>query len=212
MRLDDFTDIKYTKEDNGICTATISRPERRNALSQLTFLELFYVLEDMEKDNDAKVLILTGDPKGRAFTSGGYFSPDALKEVPKEIAQDIQYNDVAQKRLAMRLFTFYKPVITAINGLAIGAGTTMPLMGADLIYMAEDAWMGFYFNKRAIIPEFSLSFVLPFYLGFQKAKELLYLSDRITAKQAFKLGLVNSVLPNDQLMQFTREQALKLIL
>ena len=211
MKIEDFEDIFYTKEENGICTATISRPERRNAMSLVTFLELFYVLEDMEKDKNAKVLIITGDPKGRAFSSGGYFVPDLIQTIDKEVAKDIDFADIAQKRLAMRMFTFYKPVIAAINGLAIGGGFTMLLLGADLIYMAEEAWIGFYFNKRAIIPEFSLSFLLPFYLGFQKAKEILYLSDKIPAQQAFELGLVNKILPNDQLIQFARNQALKLI-
>ena len=73
MRIEDFEDIIYEKEDNGICTATISRPEARNAVTYISFLELYYVLEDMEKDKSARVLILTGDPKGNAFTSGGYF-------------------------------------------------------------------------------------------------------------------------------------------
>lgn len=211
MKIEDFEDIKYEKEENGICTATISRPERRNAMSPVTFLELFYVLEDMEKDENAKVLIITGDPKGRAFSSGGYFVPNFAQTIDKEIAKDIDFADIAQKRLAMRMFTFNKPIIAAINGLAIGGGFTMLLLGADLIYMADDAWIGFYFNKRAIIPEFGLSFLLPFYLGFQKAKEILYLSDKIPAEQAFEIGLVNKILPNDQLIQFARSQAFKLI-
>jgi enoyl-CoA hydratase/carnithine racemase len=211
MKIEDFEDIVYKKEDNGICTVTISRPERRNAMSPVTFLELFYVLEDMEQDENAKVLIITGDPKGRAFSSGGYFVPNFIETIDKEIAKDIDFADVAQKRLAMRMFTFNKPVIAAINGLAIGGGFTMLLLGADLIYMADDAWIGFYFNKRAIIPEFGLSFLLPFYLGFQKAKEILYLSDKIPAQQAFEIGLVNKILPNDQLIQYARDQALRLI-
>ncbi|MBY9014036.1 MAG: enoyl-CoA hydratase, partial [Candidatus Lokiarchaeota archaeon] len=61
MRIEDFEDIKYEKEENGICTATFSRPERRNAVTYISFLELFYVIEDMEKDKNAKVLIITGD-------------------------------------------------------------------------------------------------------------------------------------------------------
>lgn len=211
MRIEDFEDIIYEKENNGICTATISRPERRNAVSYVTFLELYTVLEDMEKDDNAKVLIITGDPKGNAFTSGGYFEPKFFDKVQSEIKKEIDLMDIAQKKTCLKFWNFYKPVIVAINGLAIGGGISMPLSGADLIYMAEDAWLGFYFAKRAIIPEFGLSFLLPFYLGFQKAKEISYFGDKITAQQAYDLGFINKVLPKDELIPYAREQALKLM-
>ena len=111
----------------------------------------------------------------------------------------------------MAFWKFSKPVIAAVNGLAVGAGITMVLAGADLIYMSDDAWLGFYFVKRAVVPEFSLSFILPFYVGFQKAKEIVYFGDKIAAKEAEKLGLVNKVLPPNELMPYAREQALRLI-
>ena len=152
MNIEEFEDIIYEKEDNGICTATLSRPDRRNAVTHLSFLELYTLLEDMEKDKNTRVLIITGDPKGNAFTSGGYFSPEMLEKMKNY--PEIDFMDIAQKRLSMKLWEFNKPVITAINGMAIGGGITMPLIGSDLIYMAEDAWLGFFFSKRAIIPEF----------------------------------------------------------
>lgn len=211
MNIEDFEDIIYEKEDNGICTATISRPERRNAVSYVTFLEIYTVLDDMEKDKNAKVLIITGDPKGNAFSSGGYFEPNFFEKVQKEIRAEIDLMDIAQKKTCMKFWNFPKPVIAAINGLAIGGGITMPLLGADLIYMAEDAWLGFYFSKRAIIPEFGSSFLLPFYLGFQKAKEIAYFGEKIFAQEACELGFVNKVLPKEELIPYAREQALRLI-
>ncbi|MFX1513841.1 MAG: enoyl-CoA hydratase/isomerase family protein [Promethearchaeota archaeon] len=209
MNIDDFQDIIYEKEESGICTITISKPKIRNAVTYITFLEMYTVLEDMEKDENAKVLIITGDPRGRAFTSGGFFKPEMLEEMKKY--PEINIMDIAQKKLCMKFWDFNKPVIVAINGMAIGGGITMPLSGADLIYMSEDAWLGFYFVKRGIIPEFANSFILPFYLGFQKAKEILYFGDKITAQQAYELGLVNKVLPPDKLIPYAREQALRLI-
>ena len=211
MNIEDFEDILYQKEKNGICTATFNKPERRNAVSYLTFLELYTVLEDMEKDDNAKVLIITGNPKGNAFSSGGYFEPDFFKSVQKEVRKEIDLMDIAQKKLCLKLWKFYKPVIVAINGLAIGGAITMPLSGADLIYMAEDAWLGFYFGKRAIIPEFGANFVLPFLVGFQKAKEICFFGEEISAQKAYEMGLVNKVLPNEELMPYARTQALKLI-
>ena len=211
MNIEEFTDIIYEKEDNGICTATISRPERRNAVTLLTWLELETILIDMEQDKNAKVLILTGDPKGRAFSSGGYFDPKGAKNIPEHIKKELDFTDMARIKTVDALFRFSKPVIAAINGLAIGGGFTMPLVGADLIYMAEEAWIGFYFVKRGMIAEFASSFLLPFYVGFQKAKELVYFGDKVTAQQALELRLVNKVLPAEELIPYAREQALKLI-
>ena len=211
MNIENFTDIIYEKEDNGICIATISRPERRNAISQLTWLELETILADMEQDRNAKVLIITGDPKGRAFSSGGYFDPKSTEMIPENTKKEIDFTDKARIKTVDALFNFSKPIIAAINGLAIGGGITMPLIGADLIYMAEDAWIGFYFVKRGVIAEFASSFLLPFYIGFQKAKELVYFGDKITAQQALELRLVNKILPKDELIPYAREQALRLI-
>ncbi|MFW9942285.1 MAG: enoyl-CoA hydratase/isomerase family protein, partial [Candidatus Thorarchaeota archaeon] len=186
-----------------------SRPEARNAVTYISFLEIYAVLEDMEQDKNAKVLILTGDPRGNAFTSGGYFNPEMIGQMKKY--PEIDLMDIAQKKVCMKFWNFTKPVIVAINGMAIGGGITMPLAGADLIYMSEDAWLGFYFSKRGIIPEFGCSFLLPLLLGFQKAKEICYFGDKISAQKALDLGLVNEVLPSEKLIPYAREQALRLI-
>ena len=209
MNLDDIKDIIYEKEENGICTATLNIPERKNAMSFVTFLELITILDDMETDKNARVLIITG--KGDSFSSGGYFNMNSFTKIPQDIMKDIDLEDIAQKKLCMKMWNFSKPIIAAINGLAVGAGFTMPLAGADLIYMAEDAWIGFYFAKRAVIAEFAAHFILPLYIGFQKAKELLYFGKEITAQEALELGLINKILPKDKLMLFAREQASKLV-
>jgi 2-(1,2-epoxy-1,2-dihydrophenyl)acetyl-CoA isomerase len=213
MNIEDFEDIIYKKEENGICTITFNRPERRNALSFVTFLEIQTALDDMEKDKNSKVLIITGSPEGRAFSSGGYFNMKMVTQIPEDIMKDIDLMDIAQKKTCMKFWNFKKPVIAAINGLAIGAGFTMPLAGADLIYMADDpkTYLGLIFVKRAIVPEFGLSFLLPFYVGFQKAKEILYFGDKIHAKEAEKLVLINKALPPEELLPFVRKQAERLI-
>ncbi|TFG02008.1 MAG: enoyl-CoA hydratase [Promethearchaeota archaeon] len=209
MNTQDFEDIIYEKEENGICTLTLNRPERKNSLTPLTFLEIETVLEDMESDKKSRVLIITGCKEANAFSSGGSFV--SFASVPQEIRNKIDPADMAQKRLVLKFWDFSKPVITAINGLAVGAGITMPLVASDLIYMAEDAWIGYYFVKRAIVPEFASNFILPFYIGFQKAKEIIYFGDKISATEAESLGLINKILPPDELLSYTRDQALRLI-
>lgn len=211
MKIEDFNDIIYEKEENGICTITFNLPKRRNALSPVSFLEIETVLADMEADKNARVLIMTGCKEANAFSSGAYFNFKYLSTLPPEVLKEIDLMDIALKRLCMKFWNFSKPVIAAINGLVIGMASTMSLVGADLIYMSEDAWMGFYFVKRGLIAEFSSHFWFPFWVGFQKAKELLYFGKEITAQQARELGFVNKVLPPDELMPYTREQALRLI-
>jgi len=205
MDVEDFNDIIYEKEDNGICTITFNRPERRNAFTKQTFLEIKAVLEDMEQDKNSRVLLMTGCSEANAFSSGGYFN---LKFFAPHSPEK---RNVLQKREDIRFWDFSKIIIAAINGLAIGAGITMPLAGADLIYMSADAWLEFNFIKRGIIAQSAMSFILPFYLGFQRAKEILYFGNKITAQEAEKLGLVNKVLPPDDLMPYVRQVAERLI-
>ncbi|TFG02249.1 MAG: enoyl-CoA hydratase/isomerase family protein, partial [Promethearchaeota archaeon] len=166
MKISDIKDITYEKEENGICTITLNKPKRKNAMSFVTFLEIESVLEDMEADKNAKVLIITGAKEAHAFSSGGYFNMNMYTSVPPEIMEELDLQDIAVKRLCMKFWDFSKPVIAAVNGLAVGAGFTMLLSGADLIYMSEDAYIGFYFIRRAVMAEFGADFLLPFYVGF----------------------------------------------
>ena len=211
IAIEDFKDIKYEKEENGICTITINRPERRNALSPITFLELAAAFDHMERDDDIKVVVLTGNQDGNAFSSGAYVSPKIASEMTPEIRKLLDPTDKSSKNMARKIFDFPKPIVAAVNGLAIGGGITMLLIGADLIYASENAYLGFYFVQNAFMSEFASTFLLPLYLGFQRAKEIIYYGKKILAQEALELGLVNKVLPLNELVPFAREQALKLI-
>jgi len=220
MKVEDFKDILYEKDEaTGIVTVTLNAPKRKNAMSFITNLELFYAVDTMEKDDGAKAMILTGakdpdcgDPTKEAFSSGGYFTPKLFTDIPDEIRDEIDLTDVAAKKLCLKLFHFDKPVLAAINGMAIGAGFTMPLAGADLIYMSEHAWIEFPFVGRlGILPEFALTYFLPRMMGFQRAKEIVYFPKRIPAQQALEWGWVNEVLPHEELIPRVKEMARKLI-
>lgn len=211
MNIEEFEDIIYEKEENGICTLTFNRPERRNALSFVTFLEIETAIKDMEQDNNARVLIMTGCEEANAFSSGGYFNMKNLMNIDPAIKKQLDLEDIAMKRLCMTFWNFSKPVIAAINGLAVGAGITMPLSCADLIYMSDNAWAGFFFIKRAIVPEFGMSFILPLLIGFQRAKEIFYLGDKIPAQKMEELGLINGVVAHEELMAHCRKVAERLM-
>ena len=211
MLLEEFKQIKYEKEENGILTVTLNWPEKKNALSPLGLLELWYAVDHAEKDKEVKVMILTGCEEARAFSSGGFFSKDMLMDIPEKIRAEINLRDMASKRLCLKFWDFSKPVISVINGLAVGGGFTFPIICSDLVYMAEDAWWALYFVKRAVIPDFATTVLLPFMIGMIKTKELFYFGDRMTAQDAENIGLVNKVLPKEKLMPYARKQALRLI-
>ncbi len=181
MDPNEFRDIVYHKDSCGIVTLTFNTPGRKNALSPLSFLEIYWAVDHFDADDSAQVMIITGakdphsnDPKKEAFSSGGYFSPDAFEGVADEIMQQIDMSDIAQKKVTMKFFQCNKPVIAAVNGLAIGGAFTLALVAADLIYMSEYAWIQLPFAKLGISAELGSSFLLPRLLGFQKAKELLF--------------------------------------
>jgi enoyl-CoA hydratase/carnithine racemase len=218
MKVEDFKEILYQKEDNGIVTVTLNIPKRKNALSLYTYYELFWAAEAMEKDDSAEIMILTGakdpdsdDPAKEAFSSGGYFNPASLAGLSEEVKAQLDPTDIAQKKFTLKMWQFDKPVIAAVNGLVVGGAFTMCLSCCDLIYCSEHAWASLPFIGLGIIPELASSYLLPRLIGFQRAKEIMFFAERIPAQHLFDLGLINKVLPHDQLLPYARERALKLV-
>ncbi len=218
MKPEDFKEIRYQKEDNGIVTILLNTPKRKNALSLYTFYELYQAAELMAEDETAGVMILTGardpdidDPTQEAFSSGGYFHPKAWEGVSPEIQAQIDPTDIAQMKFTLRMWRFEKPVIAAVNGLAIGGAFTLCLSCCDLIYCSEHAWVFLPFVGLGILPELASSYLLPRLIGLQRAKELLFFPEPLPARKLLELGLVNKVLPHENLMPYAREQALKLV-
>ncbi|MBU2510252.1 enoyl-CoA hydratase/isomerase family protein [bacterium] len=218
MQLTDFKDILYQADGNGLVTVTLNIPKRKNAMSPYTFYELYWAVDHFERDEKLGAMVITGakdpdvnDPQKEAFSSGGYFNESAFNDVSDELKKEIDISDIAQKRLTLKMFGCYKPIIAAINGLAIGAGFTMPFAGADLIYMSEYAWIRLPFAQLGIISELASSFLLPRYVGFQKAKEIIYFSKKLTAKEALELGLVSDVILHENLLLHAKDKALALI-
>jgi len=219
MKIDEFTNIIYEKDaETGIVTVTINRPEIRNALTLLVLLELYRAVDNIENDDTANAMIITGaktpdsdDPAGEAFSSGGYFNLAELESMDEKTKSEIDLTDIAQKKLCLKFWQLDKPVIAAINGLAIGGGFTVPLACADLIYVSEHAWVKLPFINIGLIPELASSYLLPRLVGFQRAKEIIFFSEKLPASKLYDMGLVNKVLPHDELIPYSNQMALKLI-
>jgi enoyl-CoA hydratase/carnithine racemase len=219
MDANEFDNIIYDKDDkSGIVLVIINRPEIKNALTILVLLELYRAAELFENDETAMAMIITGakaansnDPTKEAFSSGGYFNPADLESMDEETKAEIDLTDIAQKKLCLKLWQLNKPIIAAINGLAIGGGFTVPLACADLIYVSEHAWVRLPFISLGIIPELASSYLLPRILGFQRAKEILFFGEELDAHKLLELGLVNKILPHNELIDYSKKMALKLI-
>ena len=219
MKVDEFNNIIYEMDaKTGIVTVTINRPEIKNALTILVLLELYWAADAVENDSSVKAMILTGgksanrkDPAGEAFSSGGYFNLADLEALDDKTKANIDLTDIAQKRLCLKMWQLEKPVIAAINGLAIGGGFTIPLAVADLIYISEHAWVKLPFINLGLLPELASSYLLPRLVGFQRAKEIIFFGEQISASKLSEMGLVNKVLPHDDLVPYATQMALKLI-
>jgi enoyl-CoA hydratase/carnithine racemase len=217
VQTSEFSDISYELDSDGIVTVSMNTPRRKNAISGLTALELRWAAKHFKQDDVALAMILTGTPdpdsgpERQAFSSGGYFVPGVYDDVPEEIMAQIDQTDIAMKGTVLEFFQCDKPVLAAINGLAIGGGFTLPLAVADQIYLSEHGWARLPFASLGISAELASTYMLPRLLGMQKAKELLFYPDKIEAQQLLDLGIVNAVLPHEELLPYTRDKALQLI-
>lgn len=217
MDTSEFTDISYELDGDGIVTVCMNTPRRKNAISGLTALELRWAAQHFQEDDRAQAMILTGapdpesEPSRQAFSSGGYFVPGVYDDVPEEIMAQIDQTDIAMKATVLQFFGCDKPVLAAINGLAIGGGITLPLAVADQVYLSEHAWARLPFASLGISAELGSTYMLPRLLGMQKAKELFFYPDRLEAQHLLDLGLANAVLPHDELLAFTKDKALQLV-
>jgi enoyl-CoA hydratase/carnithine racemase len=139
-----FMDIGYQLDGDGIVTVSMHAPGRKS-ISLLTALALRWAARHFKEDDQAQVMILTGapdpdsEPSGQAFSSGGYLVPGIYDDLPEEIRARIDPTGIAMKATVLEFCSGDKPVLAAINGLAIGGGITLPLAVADQA-LFEHAW------------------------------------------------------------------------
>ena len=177
---------------------TFNRPDAMNALNNQTRAEFAAAIAEVAADDSIKVLILTGS--GKAFVAGSDI---------KEFSQTTPYFAHNIQRLGEMVEKLAKPVIAAVNGFCLGGGCEIA-MACDIIIASEEAKFGQPEVNIGIIPGGGATQRLPRLIGVCKAKELIYTGDIINAEQADRLGLVNRVVPTDELMPAARELARKI--
>lgn len=200
-----FETLIYTKEE-GMAVVTMNRPDSKNALSFKMKEELSAVFDVIEKDDDVKVVILTGGPA--AFCAGADIKERAAA-APMSQTQFI-FNQRKTHQLFCKIEDFEKPVIAAVSGVAVGGGCELCLT-CDLRIASETARFGVPEVKVGALPSAGGTQRLPRLIGITKAKELLYTGDFLNAEEAYRLNLVNKVVPVDALMEETKALARKLM-
>jgi enoyl-CoA hydratase len=197
-----YKTLLYEKKD-GIGTVTLNRPEALNALNSDVYNELFDVFEEIEKDEEVRVVILTGSGD-RAFAAGS-----DVVEMANMNTLEIQKFMATIRKASDRIYTLTKPTIAAIHGYALGGGNELA-MCCDLRICSEKARFGQPEINLGLIPGAGGTQRLPRLVGVAKAKEMIFLGDRIDAATALSLGLVNKVVPPEKLMEEATDWAKKL--
>ncbi|WP_117238573.1 enoyl-CoA hydratase/isomerase family protein [Thermus sediminis] len=189
------------ERQEGVLVLTLNRPERLNALTGELLEALFAALEEANRDQGVRALLLTG--AGKAFSAGqdlmefGEAKPDYEAHLRR-------YNRVVEALSALE-----KPLVVAVNGAAAGAGMSLALWG-DYRLAATEASFTTAFLRIGLVPDSGMSFLLPRLVGLAKAQELLHLSPRLSAEEALALGLVHRVVPGERLVEEALRQAQEL--
>ena len=180
----------------GVLTLRMNRLDKKNALTQAMYTGMAEVIESAGANTDVRVLLIAGDAS--CFCAGNDLV-DFMNIPPTS-------GDTPVERFMKALAAFEKPVVASVCGVAVGIGVTM-LLHCDLVYCGEKTKLNMPFVSLGICPEFASSYVLPRLMGHVRAAELLMLGEAFTAETALQYGLVNAVLPNDQVEAKALEKA-----
>ncbi len=188
-----YETIIYQK-NNAVAKITFNRPEVLNAMNRTMVQEIGEALEDAEKDNDIRVVVITGS--GKAFCTGM-----DLKFAKEELNTSQAEQDFfrwANEVMLRRIETMPKPVIAAINGYAMAGGIEIVTV-VDLAIASEDAVIGDQHMKYGLLGAGGAPYRIPLLLGIRKAKELIFTGKTVSGKEAQQIGLVNQAVPQDKL-------------
>ncbi|MFF2997174.1 enoyl-CoA hydratase/isomerase family protein [Streptomyces sp. NPDC057950] len=192
--------------DNAVSWITLDRPETMNALTWDQRERVIALLESASADPDVRAVVITAT--GRGFCAGADLrgAPAAGERIPGDVARTLR---LGAQRLVAAVLDCEKPVIAAVNGTAAGLGAHLAL-ACDLVLAAEPARFIEVFVRRGLVPDGGGAYLLPRLIGPQRAKELMFFGDALTARNAERLGLVNRVVPPEDLEKTAREWAERL--
>ena len=201
----ELQDLIYTKEEH-IATVTLNRPDRLNAISGAMTGGLTRAIQDANQDDDIRVIVITG--AGRGFCSGLDLVAQASAQRPAPGGEGVSYR-VGGTRLSSLMLSLDKPTIASVNGPAVGWGFELALH-CDIRIASSNAVLGDMHVKRGLVPDNGGHWLLPRLIGWAKASEIMFLGERMDATEAERIGLVNKVVPHEDLEQTTKDWATKI--
>ncbi|MEO0570170.1 MAG: enoyl-CoA hydratase-related protein [Bacteroidota bacterium] len=194
----------YIEEEGAIATITIDRPKKLNALNRATIEELHQAFKELDEDKEIKVILITGSGE-KAFVAGADISEFADFSVP----QGAQLAAKGQELLFDFVQNLATPVIAAVNGFALGGGLELA-MSCHFRVASENSKMGLPEVSLGVIPGYGGTQRLPQLVGKGVAMEMVMTAGMMDAQKALQHGLVNYVLPLDELLTFCRKLAQKI--
>ena len=203
MNKTDQDKLRIEKKDEGIAILIINNPEKKNAFNQEMIEEFPLALETLDRDDEVKAIILTG--QGEHFSSGGdldIFNADRMPEDVRKISRRLGKMVSAIQRIE-------KHVIAMVRGFAVGGGMSL-VLACDMVYAEKGARFASNFIRLGVFPEMGSLYFLPLLVGINRAKELMFTAEIIDAEEAHRIGIVNKVLPKDTLEKETLAVAEKI--
>ena len=196
-----MTEHVVVEKAKGVLTLTLARPEKKNALTNAMYGKLADTLEAAETDPEARVIVIRGE--GDMFTAGNDVGEFAA------IAAGGARGEQHVHRFLRALVHASRPLIAAVQGRAVGIGTTM-LLHCDLVVLADNALLSTPFVSLALVPEAASSLLLPMRIGHARAYEMFALGETVSARNALDWGLANRLVPQERLYEEAGELAAKL--
>lgn len=192
------TNQLHVSQDNGLLTLRLNRPEKKNALTKAMYAELAEAFRSAATDDAIRVILIHG---GDDFCAGN--------DLRDFLEQPGDFLGSPAGEFLLTVAHFNKPIVAAVDGYAVGIGTTL-LLHCDMVYCTDRTTFMLPFVNLGLVPEFAATLLLPQTAGYRLAAELLLLGEPFDAETAIRAGLVNAICNSDQLLDHARAIAQKL--
>ncbi len=190
-----YQHLLFERRDHGVLLVTMNRPEKYNAAHEAMHAELARVWTDISRDDDTRAVVVTG--AGRAFSAGG-----DLAMVQRQIGDYGRVTSMLSEmsELVYNMINCEKPIVSAINGVAVGAGAVIALL-ADISICAEDARLGDGHIRLGVAAGDHAAIIWPLLCGMARARYYLMTGEMVTGAEAERIGLVSKALPREQVLE-----------
>jgi 2-(1,2-epoxy-1,2-dihydrophenyl)acetyl-CoA isomerase len=200
------SELVLFEKSGHVATITLNQPATLNALSYDVLVRLREIVSEVASDGDVRAVILTG--AGRGFCSGANLLGGSGQTLVAG-GMGVRATIMSMNELLAQIAEMEKPWLAAVNGPAVGGGCSLALV-CDLVLIAESAYLSLGYVNVGMVLDMGSTFVVPRLIGLRKAKELAFFGERVYGPEAAEIGLANRAVPDDELLETSREWAMRL--